>query len=236
MTWILALALSAELDAATVRADDPVLYDSLITLQPTMTRAGFPRFSHPDLAQEGAAEVFAVRLQEGGEAIEVRAALASTLAYSADPDLLLQLIDQEEDPLVRMHLLAGLEKLEPDLALPVLTAGLRDSSVGIRVESARVLSLREDCALAAPELIAALSDPEPEVRAMAARALGWHHIEEGFDPLLPLLSDVDTKVRLQAVRSLGRIDAERAGPLVAPLVDDADPNVARKAASIAGSP
>lgn len=235
MIWLLSIAFATDIDAPTLRALDPVLFDELMTLEPVPNRAGVPRFAGTVLDAEQAPEVLAHRLQTAGEPPEVRAALAATIAHMADPALLTQLIDDEGDPDIRIHLYQGLEKAPAEVALPVLKAGLTDDAPGVRAESARVLGNRSDCPDAADALVDALHDPHAEVRMFAARSLGYHAVPV-YDAILPLLQDEDAKVRLTAVRSLGRIDAARAATDVAPLAADPDPKVARKAATLSASP
>lgn len=233
MVFLINLLFAAELEARSLDGIDPVLVNELMTLEPVTTRAGYPRFVDGALDHDQAAQVLAVRLHAAEDEVPVRAALAAHLAHSADTELLLDLLQAEQDPDVGMHLLPGLKDAPADVALPALTDALGHEAPGMRAEAARVLSLRKDGGEAADALIVALEDDVPEVRAFAARALGYHHVVDAFVPVQALLTDEDDKVRLQAVRALGRIDAERAASAVAPLVDDPDPVVARKAASLA---
>ncbi|MBL8764676.1 MAG: HEAT repeat domain-containing protein [Phycisphaerae bacterium] len=53
-----------------------------------------------------------------------------------------------------------------------------------------------------------LSDPDPAVRAVAARALGRHGAPEHVPLLAPLLDDEDRGVRFEAARSLQRLHNE----------------------------
>jgi HEAT repeat protein len=234
MLWLLSIAFATDIDAPSLQALDPVLFDELMTLEPVPNRAGVPRFAGPALDADQAPEVLAHRLQTAEETPEVRAALAATIAHIADPELVTQLIADEGDADVRLHLYQGLEKAPAEVAFPVLQAALTDDAPGVRAEAARVLGNRADCGDAADALVAALDDPTAEVRMFAARSLGYHAVPV-YDAILPLLQDEDAKVRLTAVRSLGRIDATRAATDVAPLASDVDPKVARKAATLSGA-
>ena len=64
-----------------------------------------------------------------------------------------------------------------------------------------------------PALVGALDDEAPEVRAMAARGIGWSGYAPGFEPLVPLLDDSSPEVVKHADRSLDRLDAKRAAEL-----------------------
>lgn len=99
-----------------------------------------------------------------------------------------------------------------NLATPAVRRGLRHSSVKVRAECCNVLDhfLDED---ALPELVAALSDPEPWVRARALHALACDKCKEGScrpaeAEILPiairlLREDADRYVRKSAVEMLG---------------------------------
>ena len=172
MIFLINLLFAAELDARSLDGIDPVLVNELMTLQPVTTRAGYPRFVDGALDHDQASQVLAVRLHAAEDEVPVRAALAAHLAYSADVDLLLDLLEAEQDPDVALHLLPGLKDAPADVALPALRDALRHDAPGMRAEAARVLSLRKDGGDASAALIAALDDEAPEVRAFAARALG----------------------------------------------------------------
>ena len=60
-------------------------------------------------------------------------------------------------------------------------------------------------------LMLAVTDDDPEVRMLAADALGRTGIPEAADALLSLLRDPDLWVRAAAARGLGRTGGERAG-------------------------
>jgi len=64
-------------------------------------------------------------------------------------------------------------------------------------------------------LLLAITDDDPEVRMLAAEALGKAGPAEHADALIPLLDDEDLWVRAAAARALGRTGAERFGPVLA---------------------
>jgi quinoprotein glucose dehydrogenase len=70
---------------------------------------------------------------------------------------------------------------------------------------------RTDPKAVAEPLRALLKDKDDEVRAQAARALGWVKGTEATD-LLPLLKDPQPRVRFQAMTSLGKPDTVHFGP------------------------
>jgi HEAT repeat protein len=72
--------------------------------------------------------------------------------------------------------------------------------------------------------IKALDDENPEVRAIAAEALGQARGPEVEKALLGLLEDKNSRVRITAARTLGRIGTENAaGTLIKRLAIDKDP-------------
>jgi cyclophilin family peptidyl-prolyl cis-trans isomerase/HEAT repeat protein len=86
----------------------------------------------------------------------------------------------------------------PDAARAALAAS-RDADAGVRTAAAFALAWSAGAAEA--ETVAALAgDPEPAVRAFAARALG--EVADAPAPLEALLRDPDVGVRVEAVRGL----------------------------------
>jgi HEAT repeat protein len=73
------------------------------------------------------------------------------------------------------------------------------------------------------EAIALLSDPEEQVRALAARFAADLIGTEAAPILVRLLRDPCGRVRSTAVTSLGKLDEVSALPILRPLIDDADP-------------
>jgi putative heme-binding domain-containing protein len=68
--------------------------------------------------------------------------------------------------------------------------------------------------------LAALGDADPDLRAQAARALGYRRVASAVKPLIAALGDEDGAVRLQATIGLGRIgDRQAVGSLCDALAD-----------------
>lgn len=65
-----------------------------------------------------------------------------------------------------------------------------------------------------------LSDPDPKVRAAAARELGRPGLELAVDPLAALLKDPDLEVRATAVQALGRVGEPRGARALLPLLEE----------------
>jgi HEAT repeat protein len=72
---------------------------------------------------------------------------------------------------------------------------------------------------------AALADPDPGVRRVAARVLGDLDPAEAREPLLACLRDGDADVRATAVASLAGGDDDEMLPMIVGLADDADASV-----------
>jgi HEAT repeat protein len=128
----------------------------------------------------------AVLLMASGRAsASVRPALDAALADS--------------DPNVRLYAAAAIGRSgSPELAAPLILAGLRAKDPGLRAESAGLLP---ELAPGRPQIVdalaKALNDPEPQVRTAAADALG--RIGDAARPALPALwsrlRDPDETVR-----------------------------------------
>ena len=88
-------------------------------------------------------------------------------------------------------------------------------------------------AAAVPDLLDALSDPSPVVRALIAAALGTTQDDRAAQPLVSLLGDADEDVRATAAAAL----AELGEPAIAPLVEaltSGDPTTRAEAAAALG--
>ena len=97
------------------------------------------------------------------------------------------------------------------------------------VERLELISTFADWATAQvnPPLVAVLKDPQPEIRAAAARALGWHGNDEAVPALRERIETPDevAAVKAAAVRSLGRIGDRSARALVVGAIADPDASI-----------
>ena len=96
-------------------------------------------------------------------------------------------------------------------------------------------------AAAAPLLIRALSDQDPQTRAVAARGLTRALLDSArvnprgaVDALRPLLDDPDAQIRINALRALASMRDSSVAGAVAPLVADRDVGVAVQAETTLG--
>ena len=112
-----------------------------------------------------------------------------------------------------------------DGALSQLTKDLADQSLplGQRVETARVLAGWGGDKVRVP-LLGALKDPAPELRALAARGLGWPGNREAVPALRERAeaSDEVPAVRGAALEALGLIGDKSNRPLVVAATKDAN--------------
>lgn len=213
---------------------DRELARQMEALPPRSTRGGLLVFADPAMDRPGATTLLADRLAHGGESTEVRVALAQAVARDPGSDLgvVMGLFSAEPEGQVRAALISGLRR-HPDQAAAVagLRQGMADPSAAVRAEAAGSAGYREGGEALGPDLIRLLTDPEAEVRGLAARSLGWLHVDAAFEPLLGLLDDPSGEVRLQALRALERVDAARArtSAEVRGLAGDSDARVARAA-------
>jgi HEAT repeat protein len=215
------------------------LRDQLTVLQPQKTRAGWLRFSDPAINNPEAAAILLERLIGGGDAPEVRAALAEAIGRTRGDyaTVVSELLASEADPRVREMLVGTLGRQAPTpAALVGLATGLQDSAPQVRAAAARTIAARSDGAELSDALIGLLADSEPSVRSDAARTLGVLQVAAAKQPLVGLLGDVDADVRLDALRAVHRIDPELALslPVLAQLEQDDDVRVQRLATKIRG--
>lgn len=180
--------------AQLLRLRDPDLYAHVRQAQPVgTTRDGRPRFVDPVLSSPEAAPALLERILYGDDPAAVQLALLGALPT------------RDRDWLADM---AWIEAASPR---PTLRAGLTDLLARSRRPEAR------------PHLMAALADPQPDVRAQAARGLARH--AEAGDALLSALSDPTPGVRAAAAWSLGVVGLEAAVTPLTQLTADADAEV-----------
>ena len=96
-------------------------------------------------------------------------------------------------------------------------------------------------AAGAPLLIRALSDQDPQVRAVAARGITRALLDSArinprgaVDAVRPLLDDADAQIRVNALRALASVRDSSVAGAVAPLVADRDIGVAVQAETTLG--
>ncbi len=151
---------------------------------------------------------------------EVRAAVAEALGSVADPTALpalLPLLDDLDTRVIRAaaHALSRLE--QPGAALPLAEALAQPGQPLLVRRSLAAALARAPHPDAQPQLLAALADPDPQVRGYAARGLGQVGNEAAYAALQALRGDpepVDRRDRRAAGRPLAMLDRRgRRGPV-----------------------
>ncbi|MDH7569021.1 MAG: HEAT repeat domain-containing protein [Armatimonadota bacterium] len=180
---------------------------------------------------------------------EVRAGAAQALGRIGDPAACEPLLALLKDPARRVVLeaLRALGSEDVDLpgrrvgagdwrAVPALAECLRGDDVEIRLAALGALAsifardprARSDVLVA--DLIGALEDPDPRVRAAAAAALGESGAQTGVTALAKALRDAAWQVRAAAASALGSLGGEEAmAALRRARKEEQDPAVARQA-------
>jgi HEAT repeat protein len=179
-------------------------------------------------------------------------------AYDVPDTVSGELLEQlrSPDPSLRAAALAEIGQQMITAATPVIAARLKDADVDVRVAAAMALEetnrrsshhrdeRERDTDGSRGPLVAALEDPEPEVRAAAAHALGeienwwWGSGSAGakvtFDALVLRLGDTEVVVRLAAIEALGELRNPAGVPRLAAELSHPDAAVRRKAADSIG--
>lgn len=196
------------------------------------TRAGFPRFRGPELADKRLAPLFVERLLQG-PSYDMKLALLEVIPRTGGDfgDSFVGLLREEDDTRLRGIMVASLKNADRDATLEGLRLGFADVDGAVRGEAARAAGWSDHGSELVPELVEALGDTQAYTRAMAARSLGYLRAGQAFDALLPCLADSEPDVRLNAINALERLDAERlaARPELNDLAHDPDPGVVRAA-------
>jgi len=132
---------------------------------------------------------------------------------------LLDMLD-EPIPLQRKNVALLLGRIGATEAIPALGFVLKDAHVSVRkavIEAFSHLKTKESISF----LILALTDEEPDIRALSALNLGSLGGEGNFEALSLLLSDPDDAVRVAVTKALGMLKDTRAvTPLIGHLTDD----------------
>jgi HEAT repeat protein len=190
-----------------------------------------PRVAVPALieaAGDADHEVRAEAMNGLADFMEDEAARAAVLAAIGDGDTF-----------VRLRAIGALAWRPTPARLPTIRAAvapmLRDPDRFVRASAVEILCRNSLMSSPdAPELVAALSDPDPEVRRRAATFLPYRLGSRTVIPaLVRAMTDPEPWVRLGAVRRLGSIGlpAEEALPALRRATEDPEDQIRRDAAT-----
>lgn len=125
------------------------------------------------------------------------------------------------------------EGLQTEADVPVLLEALLDVDDDDREEAIKALGEIPENALRA--LLAALQDPDPDLRAVAAEVLGYMANPAAINPLLERLQDENPKVREAVAGALGDIREAIAVPGLLVALHDPHPDVREASAWALGN-
>lgn len=201
--------------------------------------------------------VLAVRaLGESGHASAVEPLLALAKRAASESERLArsgprrELLRRMDLLTVRAEVITALGRLKSPAAWPLIEKALsarppsRDSAEGLRLRersyelkraATLVLASMPDPGRVGRWVKTLLKDPDPKIRAEAARAVGIRGEPSGFSWLRPALGDRDPEVRWEAARSAGLIKAREGVPLLIQALKDPVPRVAMEAARALGA-
>ncbi len=225
-------------EVARVSAETPEWFAHLMNAEPQRTRSGFLRFVGPAFQSPSATPVLLHRYTTSGEAPAVRAAVVAALARTGGDYTgpLTELMADEPEALVRVGMVAALQRADGPEALAALALALDDGDPDVRVTAAFSIGRRADGGDLAQALTKHLGDSDARVQAAAARALGFVKADGATGALSELLTHRDAGVRLRALQAIDRIDPQALSELgtLEALTTDADEKVAHAAQKIAG--
>ncbi len=119
-------------------------------------------------------------------------------------DKLIQLLEKDQNPLVRDNVAFALGEIGDNRAVPHLIKALKDSDEWVRKSAAKALSFL-DGTPAADDLITLLQDISPAVRKTAARTLGVLGIKKALPEIEKLLNDENILVRKYAAMAVEKL-------------------------------
>jgi HEAT repeat protein len=152
----------------------------------------------------------------------VRRAAAESLARGGDADIvgsvLAMLRAEHRDFSVLSSALHVLSMSNVDTIGPLIGL-LRHDDADLRTQAALLLGRQRDSRVP-PALIAALDDPDPNVRFHVVEALGYMRAGEAVNALLDVAESGDFFLAYPALDALSRIGDRGAGPRIVPLLAD----------------
>jgi HEAT repeat protein len=184
-------------------------------------------------AGESHAEALVGMLDSAG--LEIRRAAVGLLGKCGGPRQIARLLELFEDDQLREAALRALGDVGRETACTLIDLWPTVNSRR-RVYLAYIIG-EAKCTEGRSLLVEALDDPEPNLRLMAARALGALGGAGSLAPLLGRLRDPEEGVREAAVEALGRLvqdDPDRALAAVGPLLEDTEADIRVAAVTLLG--
>jgi len=120
-------------------------------------------------------------------------------------------IQQENEPLMRRHILLTLASYPTPLAGAVLTAGLSDNDMEVRRMACKGLGIRGDKQAIQELTRVVTSETNLDVRLAAVRAMGQTHEAAALMPLTEAMGDPDPALQARAQESLRNVSGHDFG-------------------------
>lgn len=213
-----------------LRQQRPELVEAVWEAEPVgQTRNGRPRFLQEAFLDPAAWPAIEDRLLHGDDPLPVKQGLLAALPLAERwIGVASGLLRDLEDASLRADVIDVVGRSRREEASPVLVRGLADPAAAVRTSAARGLASVPGGGV---ELLSALKDADPGVRAAAAWSVGVRGEAVAVVDLRGLLADADAEVRLSALRSLERLIGPRIVDLLElqPLRIDPDLRVQQRA-------
>lgn len=140
-----------------------------------------------------------------------------------------RVLREDRDRRVRLEAIYALGNIESMSSLDVLASVLDGNDVEMSIAAIEAIDNLDEINSAPAGLVRAVSSQQPELRKVAAMALGHIADPQTVPALIGLLRDPDAEVRLAAVEGLGEIGTPAAKPGLTRALEDANAEVRRAA-------
>ena len=130
---------------------------------------------------------------------------------------------------MRLEAINALGNIESMSSLDVLSSVLEGNDVELSIAAIEAIDNLDEIGRAPAGLLRAVNSNVPELRKVAAMALGNIADPSTVDALIALLRDPDVDVRVAAVEGLGEIGTPAAKPGLTRALEDSNPEVRRAA-------
>jgi len=195
---------------AELQAQDPALYQKLLTIKPNRWVGSELFFAQPEIADPRAAPVLLKRLLNGDDSVLTRLAVVDALPSTGGDwqQGAAALVAVDAYPRVRKKLVEVMRYVSWPHNVDGLRLAFTDEKAPVRVAAARATGFARDGAGLYNELMNGTFDDDWDMRAACVQALGQLHATAARDRLIGMLADEQAEVRLQTMMALDRIDPE----------------------------